>query len=281
MDNDNDRAGGKDKGGVSLPRRARLPINRCNLPAAILGSLTYQRHPIPLYIDGVRELHGDFLRDLDRIGSRRDRAQRFRDYMAVRFRLNALDEAGFDPGSPRARPRADYRRMLMGWFFDSNGREGAVLKAWVESRFGLVTRFHRTTLPSPESEAYRLFAREGAMGLYNTNALEAQLDLLYTFCQYELHRSHRGQHLTLYRGENHLEAFERKGAGGRERTVLLNNLSSFSASPERAGEFGDRVVQAKIPREKVVFYYDLLPDTFAGEQEYAVIGGLSEVYCLC
>jgi len=41
----------------SLPRSARLPINRCNLPVAILGSLTYLRHPVPLELDGVAELH--------------------------------------------------------------------------------------------------------------------------------------------------------------------------------------------------------------------------------
>ena len=37
----------------SLPAYARLPINRCNLPASILCSLSYQRHPVPLKLDGV------------------------------------------------------------------------------------------------------------------------------------------------------------------------------------------------------------------------------------
>ena len=36
---------GGDK--ASLPREARLPINRCNLPAVVLGSLTYQQYPSP------------------------------------------------------------------------------------------------------------------------------------------------------------------------------------------------------------------------------------------
>ena len=39
-----------DETAPALPRFARLPINRCNLPAAILGGLTYQRHPTPLTI---------------------------------------------------------------------------------------------------------------------------------------------------------------------------------------------------------------------------------------
>jgi len=36
-----------------LPRNACLPINRCNLPAVILGSPTYHDAPMPLALDGV------------------------------------------------------------------------------------------------------------------------------------------------------------------------------------------------------------------------------------
>lgn len=277
MDNDNDEAGIEQSLGVSLPRGARLPINRCNLPAAILGSLSYQRHPVPLHIDGVRELHGGLIRQLERIGSREERARRFRDYMTVRFRLNALDDAGYEPHSPRARPKADYQRMLRGWFFDSNSREGAVLKGWVESRFGLLTRFHRGALPSPESEAYHLFARERAMGLYNTNALEAQFDLLYTFCQYELHRDRTKEHLTLYRGITSGEIGENRPGRARHEVMLLNNISSFSANRQRAGEFGDWVFETRVPREKIVFHHGLLPGMINGEEEYGVLGGLYEV----
>jgi NAD+--dinitrogen-reductase ADP-D-ribosyltransferase len=49
----------------SLPGSARLPINRCNLPASILGSLSYQRHPVPLKLDGVEELHRSLFAALD------------------------------------------------------------------------------------------------------------------------------------------------------------------------------------------------------------------------
>jgi len=31
----------------------------------------------------------------------------------------------------------------MGWMFNSNGFEGAVLKGWVESRFGIIPNFIR------------------------------------------------------------------------------------------------------------------------------------------
>jgi NAD+--dinitrogen-reductase ADP-D-ribosyltransferase len=78
--------------------------------------------------------------------------------------------------------------MVRGWAFDPNSQEGAVLKAWVESRFGLLTRFtalldDRTgTIPTMQ------FMEACSRGLYNTNALEAQLDLLYAYAQYEQHR---------------------------------------------------------------------------------------------
>src|SRR5664279_2741734 len=49
---------------ATLPRDARLPINRCNLPAVVLGGLTYQQYPSPLLIDGVAELHRDLFRRL-------------------------------------------------------------------------------------------------------------------------------------------------------------------------------------------------------------------------
>jgi hypothetical protein len=71
-----------------LPRSARLPINRCNLPAVILGSLTFQRHPTPLVIDGVAELHRDFFIRLDHLKLPHQRAEVFRDYMTVAFRLD-------------------------------------------------------------------------------------------------------------------------------------------------------------------------------------------------
>jgi NAD+--dinitrogen-reductase ADP-D-ribosyltransferase len=78
---DNNRRGGSDTPATahdkssdrvpspssSLPAAARLPLNRCNLPAVILGSLTYQRHPVPLEIDGVRAFHHDLFELLEPI----------------------------------------------------------------------------------------------------------------------------------------------------------------------------------------------------------------------
>lgn len=284
-----DVAGEMGKGEMpALPRGARLPINRCNLPAAIIGGLTYQQNPAPLVIDGVWELHRSLFEMLAGLPDAALRAQRFIDYMVVSFRLAALEEAGFNPDfgrlapcRKRAPPRtnSNYLRVVRGWAFDSDSREAAVLKGWVESRFGLTPRYHRGSLADTGSDAYWRYLEARSAGLYGTNALEAQLDLLYTYTQYELHRPDPDRtHLTLYRGVNKPDAHERVAGQGRSDSIyLLNNLNSFSTSRERASEFGDYILQVEVPLTKVFFHNRLLPGMLKGEDEFAVIGGLYAV----
>jgi NAD+--dinitrogen-reductase ADP-D-ribosyltransferase len=259
---------------ASLPRGAQLPLNRCNLPAVILGSLTFQAHPAGLVIDGVAELHRALFERLDRSANGADRARWFQDYMTVLFRLEHPEDAGLTGDARLDRSRANYLRLVRGWAFDPDGREAAVLKGWVESRFGLVPRYHRGAIRSLGEPAYLEYQAARAVGLYNTNALEAQLDLLFTYSQYELARRWPdAAHKRLYRGVNNLEEHELLGENGKERLVVLNNLSSFSASRERAGEFGDILIEASVPLAKVFLFTQLLPGLLKGEEEYAVIGG--------
>jgi NAD+--dinitrogen-reductase ADP-D-ribosyltransferase len=265
---------------ATLPRTALLPINRCNLPAVILGGLTYQDHPVPLEIDGVRHLHRDLFEMLAPIPLHHTRAERFVDYISVHFCLDDLEEAGLSPGRvKKSRRNANYLRMVRGWSFDSDSREGAVLKHWVETRFGLLARHHGGPLDGRDSDAYHNYIVEGAKGLYATNALEAQLDLLYTYCQYELVRHHPDEtHLTLYRGINRIDEHEILERGGERRyRVLLNNLNSFTSDRERACEFGDYILETQVPLPKVLFYNQLLPGLLKGEDENVVIGGVYEV----
>ena len=261
----------------SLPRDARLPINRCNLPAVMLGSLTYQQHPAPLVLDGVAELHKDLFRRLD-AASVDERGDVFRDYMTIHFQLEWLEEMGYT-GQRKSRAKANYVRMIRGWSFDSDSREGAVLKGWVESRFGLTPRYHGQPLRDPSSEAYRRYMEMRSHGLYGTNALEAQLDLVYTFCQYELGKRHGGAtHVTLYRGVNRMADHEVLAhTRGEHYAILLNNLNSFSCSRERASEFGDYILVAEIPLSKIFFHCGLLPGVLQGEDEFLVIGGAVNV----
>ncbi|MFP4080820.1 MAG: NAD(+)--dinitrogen-reductase ADP-D-ribosyltransferase [Ectothiorhodospira sp.] len=270
---------GENDTGPTLPPQARLPINRCNLPAVILGSLTYQHHPAPLILDGLNDLHRDLWQHLDTLNDPALRAEDFMAWMRGHFCLD--DPAACGLTAPGGREKADYRRLVRGWGFNPDGREAAVIKGWVESRFGLLTRFHRVPLHDPggESEAHARFMHERTSGLYNTNALEAQMDLLYGFCQYELARRHPERtHLTLYRGINGLEDHEVLARPARDRAVLLlNNVNAFTRVRERADEFGDYILTARIPMTKVCCFQDLLPGLLRGEGEHLVLGGVCEV----
>lgn len=265
---------------ATLPTWARLSINRCNLPAVILGGLTFQRHPAPLALDGVAELHAELFHLLDRADDPVERARLFRDYEAAHFCLDHLEDAGFDDHTKK-RAKANWLRILRGWSFDSDGREGAVLKGWVESRFGLLPRFHGEPLRDFVSAPYLRYIEMRSAGLYGTNALEAQLDLLYAYCQYDYARAARegavSPRLTLYRGINRIDDHEVLSSNGDKQVVLFNNLVSFTGSRERASEFGDFILEAEVPTAKIFFHCGLLPELLKGEDEHLVIGGAYEV----
>ncbi|MEI6415551.1 MAG: NAD(+)--dinitrogen-reductase ADP-D-ribosyltransferase [Pseudomonadota bacterium] len=271
----------RDNSLISLPPSSYLPFNRCNLPAFILGSLTFQRYPAELTLDGVAELHAVLFRRLDQMGDTASCAILWRDYVARHFCFGHLEDAGLDPRPGRQsaanRAKANWMRMLRGWSFDADGREGAVLKGWVESRFGLLPRFHKEPLRDAETPAYQEYLRMRAAGLYGTNALEAQLDLLYAYCQYEFRRESPGSHLILYRGVNRLAGHEVLAGEGPCEVVLFNNLTSFTAVRERADEFGDCILEVRVPTAKVFFHHRLLPGVLKGEAEYLVIGGAYRV----
>ena len=187
------RDGDKACDNPSLPSWARLPINRCNLPAVILGSYTFSQNPTALVLDGVAELHRDFFRQLAGCQQLAARRQLFEDYMTVSFRLAWLEEAGLAPNMPKGRGKLNYLKLIRGWHFNADSMEGAVLKGWVESRFGLLPRHHGAAIRDFSGEPYRRYLEQRAAGLYNTNALEAQLDLLYTWTQIELAQHHIGE----------------------------------------------------------------------------------------
>lgn len=263
----------------SLPRNVRLPINRCNLPAAILGSLSFQRHPTALKLDGVDELHRGLFQRLAGLDAADERAAVFMAHMDAAFSLEHPEEAGYNPARGHGRAKANYLKVLRGWAFDADGREGAVLKGWVESRFGLLPRHHGGPIRDFSGETYRHYLEQRSGGLYNTNSLEAQFDLVYAYCQQELSRRwQHASHLTLYRGVNRMSHYEELGdADFRQRIVLLNSLNSFTRDRERACEFGDYILKVQVPLAKVFFFHGLLPGMLRGEEEFGVIGGVYAV----
>ena len=267
----------------SLPAYAKTPINRCNLPVEVLGDVSFQTIPKPIAIDGVAQLHKRFFQDLEKQSDAELRSQMFLQYMRAHFTLDSLDDAGYETNIAVDRSRANYLRVLRGWYFDSDSLEGAVIKAWIESRFGLIPRYHQGPIRSIDDESYLRFAVQSSRGLYNTNALEAQLDLLYGFCQFELERRFPGENrFMLYRGQNGMQSLEQlaqinmPNKGQTSLTLLLNNISSFTSNTERAGEFGDIVLRVAVPFPKLLFFSGLMPGVMTSESEYAVIGGVYE-----
>lgn len=247
-------------------------VNRCSLPPWALASREFQDNPWPIEIVGVRQDEARLFQLLDRILDPQERGEIFHAYLSERYRLS--DWAG--PGvSEREKARHSYLRFLQGWGADSNGRAGAVLKGWVESRFGLRATYHQGRL-AEDSSARERFGRDRMRGEAETMGITLQLDLLYTFCQYELERRLPGERwMVLYRGTHDPEeyAVHRDGTGDAS-LVELNNLSSFTSDREIAWEFGSLVWEVRIPLVKVVFFSGLLPrHLLEGECEYLVLGG--------
>lgn len=264
---------------LTVPAELRRPFNHCNLPPQALGSFAFQLAPVALEIDGVMTLHAGLFRRLERVHSAEERAAWFQGYMDAHFQLSRAEENGHSARARKDRSRLDYLRLLRGWLFDPDGREAAVLKGWVESRFGLLTCHFRGLIGGEDGAARERFEYLYAAGLYSTGAIESQLDLLYTWSQYELvRRFPELSHLKLFRGVTGAEAREPLARLDRRTpVVLLNNLCSFTSSRDRADEFGDRVMRCEVPLPKILAFSRLLPGRLQGEDEFLVIGGVYAV----
>ena len=252
--------------------RAPALFSRCNLSPWAIASLEFQAAPRPLEIEGVRMTDKRLFARLEQIEDEEERGRVFHDYLSVKFRLHEWKE---HQNTARASLRHSYISFLHGWGADSNGHSGAVLKAWVESRFGLRATYHGGILASDASARERYWT-DRMRGAARTVAVATQLDLLYTFCQEELRRRHPGVNwVTLYRGTHDPEEYALRESGESGGSVVrLNNLSSFSSDVEVAWEFGSLVWEVRVPLEKIVFFSGLLPKyLLGGESEYLVLGG--------
>jgi NAD+--dinitrogen-reductase ADP-D-ribosyltransferase len=258
---------GTDEG--KLLRQITFSLNYCNVPSWLLASIAYQAHPIPIKIDGVDNWYARLFAFLKWESDPAARARLFQDFMTARFHLAKVKQQEAD--EPLPRPKVNYRRLLLGWLFDSDNVQGAAWRSWVESRFGLVTCFHKESVSDPDSPEYLRFRQKCTKAMYNTNELYNQLDLLYCFCQQELRlRYPETNHLTLYRGCAELPEHTLDGLSVR----LFNNLSSFTADPESALRFGSQVFAVRVPFPKIACFESLLPHSLEGEKEFMVLGGL-------
>ena len=261
--------------------------NLVGVPAPVLGSSAFNINPVALAIAGTREAHSGLFALLDRSQDLIEAREMFVHYLVIAFGLrkpepHELPELGL---AEQRRWRSSWRKLLQGWGMDSNGAAGAVLKGWVESRFGLVPSFHKAPLARFPSPAWITYLQEKAGSRRNNNNIHQQLDLLYEFCQWALRRYAPGghalpvRHLRLWRGSNQCE--EQLVAGRlqeRHCTIRLNNLVSFSLSEEAASCFGDWVFEVQVPACKVLVFPDLLPgQVLQGEQEVLALGGNYDV----
>jgi len=256
-------------------------LNLCNLPPWVIASHFFNKNPQPLEIQGVRQSNRLLFERLAKLETCEMRGLQFHDYMDVTFQLHLWESEASNSG--RKSLKNSYLRFLRGWMFESNSREGAVLKGWVESRFGLAPTFHHEPIDDIHSEAYHHYLRERMQGKARTNAIDQQFDLLYEYAQYEMaHTAPVTSTVTLYRGINDFcEQRILKEIGKNHHLVRLNNLVSFTTDFERAWEFGTRVLQAEVPVAKMFFRSDLLPNALLqGEGEVIVIGGEYEVKVL-
>ncbi len=260
--------------------------NLVGVPAPLLASAAFNAHPAPLRIAGTCEAHPGLFTLLESSHDLVEAHDMFVHYLSIAFGLRKPEahELSSLGRAEQRRWRSSWRKLLQGWGMDANGPAGAVLKGWVESRFGLVPSFHKAPLARFPSPAWVAYLQEKAASRYNNNNIHQQLDLLFEFCQWALRRytplpTTTPQHLRLWRGSNRCE--EQILAGtlqSRHCTVRLNNIVSFSLSPEEASCFGDWVFEVQVPICKVLVFPNLLPgQVLQGEQEVIALGGDYEV----
>ena len=251
--------------------------NLVGVPTDLLASCAYNDHPVPLHVSGAREMNKNLFEMLAQAPDLPDAGVAFSRYMMAMFGIDP-EQQELTPASasePR-RYRSSYQRLLKGWGYDSNGREGAVLKGWVESRFGIFPTFHKEMLER-SGPAWATYVEEKMSSGFHNNSIYAQLDLLYEFCQWALNRfvAAGETHLTLHRGVNSFDEHQIVARiDKRTAIVRLNNLASFSGDRSVADSFGDTILTARVPVTKVAFFNTLLAThPLKGEGEYLVVGG--------
>lgn len=247
--------------------------NLAGVPAGLIASSAFNDCPVPLSLRGVRETSRALYEMLDRARDAAEAAEAFEKYLHAVFTIDGEPKPTRDG---RRRFRASYRQLLEGWGYDANSAAGAVLKGWVESRFGLLPVFHKSPLRRVGSEAWVRYVEDKMSPRYHNNSINMQLDLLYEFCQWVRARFYRGaSHVTLYRGVNDFTEHEILARPDRHSALLrMNNLVSFSAERAVADAFGDTLLEVRVPVVKLLFFRELLPrHPLSGESEYLVIGG--------
>lgn len=249
--------------------------NLVGVPTDLLASAAFNEAGPPLHIAGAREANPHLFQLLEQAPNRDEAAAIFEHYMQLMFGLDPRRQSDPDTSTQR-RYRSSYGRLLRGWAYDSNSPEGAVLKGWVESRFGLFPTFHKGRIDAVGAPAWVGYVVEKMGSRFHNNAILSQLDLVYEFAQWSLGKiAADTRHWTLFRGIVDFSEHQVVERLDRRRMVLrLNNLVSFTAYRDMATWFGDTILEAAVPLSKILFFNELLPrHALRGEGEVLAIGG--------
>jgi len=262
-------------------RRLGHSTNLVGLSTDLLGSAAFNDHPVELHLSGVREMNKNLFEMLSQSDCLSDAGDAFYKYMMAMFGIDPeqleQERAAAERQGKVRRYRSSFLRLLKGWGYDSNAPEGAVLKGWVESRFGLFPTFHKSMLDRVGGAEWAVYVEEKMSSRFHNNSIYTQLDMLYEFCQWGLARyaAPERSHVRLYRGINSFDEHQVIERIDRKNVVMrLNNLASFSSERSVADCFGDTILTAEVPVVKILFFNTLLPiHPLKGEGEYLVIGG--------
>lgn len=244
--------------------------NKINIPPFLIAYHGYNQSITEdsyVNIDGVLEYHRDLFNRISDCVDTSEASEIFVSYMDELFHLKEKVNNKYVNS---------YLKVLKGWLFDANRAEGAVIKGWAESRFGIIPSFHKEKIESTDDESYYIYLTE-RMGSYaSKNMIEHQFDLLYTYNQYAIRRFLKSSipRIKVYKGVNSLREFVIISENKKEKIMMLNNVTSFTTSKEIACTFGDYIIETEIPFTKVIFMPDLFPVIkFSGESEVISVGG--------
>ncbi|MGD0961774.1 MAG: NAD(+)--dinitrogen-reductase ADP-D-ribosyltransferase [Methylomonas sp.] len=246
--------------------------NLVGIATACLANPHFNLYPKPLHIAGAREAASSLFACLSKHTCLEDCGILFQAYMCDVFGFEDEQRRASDAHG-RRRFRNSYLSLIQDWGLDSNNAQGAVLKGWVESRFGLAPNYHKQPLAGFMNKEWIVYIEEKMHSRYHNNCIYMQLDLLYEFCQWVIERFRfpAATHKTLYRGVNNLGEVREQD---NHSVVRFNSVVSFTDRRSIASEFGAYILETEVPMVKLVFFNDLLPHhALHGEAEYLVIGG--------
>ncbi|MBS1168458.1 MAG: NAD(+)--dinitrogen-reductase ADP-D-ribosyltransferase [Proteobacteria bacterium] len=262
---------------MATPARLPFATNLVGLPTGLIASVGFNDDPAPLHISGVREMNDPLFQMLAVAEDVADASEAFWKYMIAVYGLY-LAQKSQDAGDGFHRPfRSSFLRLLIGWGYDSSSPEAAVLKGWVESRFGLLPGFHGEPIISFADAAFLTYVEERMASRFHTNSIFSQLDLLYEYAQWVLSNLvyPEESHVRLYRGVDGFHEHHIVSRSDRHHFILrLNSLSSFTTDRWVADCFGHTILTVDVPLTKVFFANTLLTCfPLRSEREFWVIGG--------